>query len=476
MTTPPPVARTLDEANEIIARQHAENAVLWAEVRALRQEVAELKARLSQNSTNSSRLPSTDLPWSKPKRKPPQGPSGRNAGGEPGHEGHARAPVPPEDVAATVDVNPDRCAVCGLALPPELPGEDAHEHQVTELAESRPVVTAYRLWRKRCPHCGGRTRAKRPADVPEDAFGPRLKAVVTTLSAKYRVSRRELVEALRDLFGVEMSVGSVQAICERVSEAVVPAVEEIKREVAAAPAVHADETGWHQQRAMYWLWAATTPSAAYFVLARDRGRAALSLLLPIDFSGIVHCDRWRPYELFGDARQLCHAHLRRDMQAAIDRGGVAGRIGKRLLALSNRLFHVWHRYERGKIDRARLQRDMEPIQEAWEATLLDAFACADDKLHALGKDLLAQWDVLWTFVRVDGVEPTNNDAERALRPAVLWRKGSFGTQSDAGSAFVARMRTVIETARRRGVRPVEWIERACRAATLDLMPPPLMSG
>lgn len=477
MTTPPPlVARTLDEANEIIARQYAENVALKERVAALEARLAELEARLRQNSTNSSRPPSTDLPWSKPKRKPPEGPSGRKAGGQPGHKGQAREPVPSDQVDETVDVHPERCGLCGAELPADLPGEDAYAHQVTDLPEAQARVTEYRLWRKRCPHCGGRTRAKRPADVPEDAFGPRLKAVVTTLTAKYRVSRREMVAVLRDLFGVEMSVGAVQATCERVSEAVAPAVAVVKDEVATAPAVHADETGWHQQREMHWLWAATTPEAAYFNLAEDRGRAALSKLLPDDFAGIVHCDRWRPYERFGDARQLCHAHLRRDFQAAIDRGGVSRRIGKRLLAQSDRLFHFWHAYRRGEIDRAQMMRAMKPVQDAWDKAVEAAYADGDAKLYALARDLFKQWDALWTFVRVEGVEPTNNDAERALRPAVLWRKGSFGTRSDAGSAFVGRMRTIIETARRRGVQPVEWLERACRAAMLDIAPPPLLSG
>jgi transposase len=379
-------------------------------------------------------------------------------------------------VDETVDVHPDRCTVCGAALPPDLPGEDAYAHQVTDLPDATARVTEYRLWRKRCPHCGGRTRAKRPAGVPEDAFGPRLKAVVTTLTAKYRVSRREVVAVLHDIFGVEMSVGAVQATCERVSEVVVPTVAEVKREVSSAPAAHADETGWHQKREMHWLWTATTPSAAYFVLAEDRGRAALSKLLPDDFAGIVHCDRWRPYERFGDARQLCHSHLRRDFQAAIDRGGVAKPIGARLLLLSDRLFHVWHAYKRGDIDRERMVADMKIVEDAWDEALGKAYEEGDDKLYALARDLFKQWDTLWTFVRVDGVEPTNNDAERALRPAVLWRKGSFGTRSDEGSAFVGRLRTVIETARRRGVHTLDWLERACRAADLGLAPPPLLSG
>lgn len=459
---PPPVAQTLEEANEIIAR--------------LYQRIVELEARLSANSTNSSRPPSSDALWSKGKRKPPSGPSGRKAGGQPGHVGRAREPVPPERVDEFVDVHPERCGVCGAELPPDVPSEDAYAHQVTDLPEAPARVTEYRLWRKRCPHCGGRTRAKRPAHVPEDAFGPRLKAVITALTAKYRVSRREMVEVLRDLFGVQISVGSIQATCERVGVAVAPAVEAVRQEVASAPVAHADETGWRQHGRMRWLWGATTPDAAYFVVAPDRGRAALSQLLPDGFKGVVQCDRWRPYERFGDARQLCHAHLRRDFQAAIDRGGIARPLGRRLLAASDDLFHVWHAYQRGDIDRPRMVRDMVSIEKAWDAAVTAATETSDHRLAVLSADLWRQWDCLWTFVRVEGVEPTNNDAERALRPAVLWRKGCFGTRSDGGSTFVARMLTVVHTAKRRRVDLVPWLRDACENAAAGLAPAPLLSG
>lgn len=463
MTLPaPPVARTLEEANEIIAT--------------LFRRVQDLEARLSQNSGNSSRPPSSDMPWSKPKRPPPRESSGRKPGGQPGHAAHVREPVPAEQVDEVVDVHPERCTVCGAELPPDVPGDDAHAHQVTDLPESPARVTEYRLWRKRCPHCGGRTRAKRPAHVPEDAFGPRLKAVVTTLTAKYRVSRREAVVVLHDLFGVDMSVGSVQATCERVSEAVAPAVEAVGREVAAAPAVHADETGWRQKRAMHWLWVTTTRRAAYFVLAEDRGRAALSLLLPEGFAGVVQSDRWRPYERFGDNRQLCHAHLRRDFQAAIDRGGDGKALGEWMLKESDRLFHLWHAFERGEMTRPEMHLALRPVQMRFGRTIARALDSPDRRLRALARDLDRQWFPLWTFATVDGVEPTNNDAERALRPAVLWRKGSFGTRSDKGSAFVARLLTVVHTAKRSNVDLVLWLRDACLNASAGLAPNPLLSG
>lgn len=465
----PPVATTLEEANEIIA-------ALFRRVRELEAKVAELESRLRRNSTNSSRPPSSDPLWSKPKRKPPEAPSGRKPGGQPGHVGRARDPVPPEEVDEVVDVYPERCTVCGHEFADHEDCDDAHAHQVTDLPEARARVTEYRLWRKRCPKCGGRTRASRPSQVSPEAFGPRLKATIAALTARYRMSRREVVEVLRDLYGVDVSVGSVQAVCEEVSEAVAPVVSEVKAEVEQSPSIHADETGWRQKGEMHWLWTGVVPDAALFELSPDRGRAALSKLLSEACEAVVHSDRWVAYERFPvERRQLCHSHLRRDFQAAIDRGGEAKPVGRRLLEESDRMFKVWHAFERGEMDRAGLVAAMEPVQEGWDEGLRLAFESPDRKLQALGRSLWEHWDALWTFVRVEGVEPTNNDAERALRKAVLWRKGSFGTQSDRGSLFAARMLTVIETAKRRKIPFLDWLVRVCRASATGLDPPPLVA-
>lgn len=197
----------------------------------------------------------------------------------------------------------------------------------------------------------------------------------------------------------------------------------------------------------------------------------------MDWQGFLHSDRWRPYEVYDvRRRQVCHSHLRRDFQGATDRGGDAKRHGEWLLAESNRLFHIWHAFDRGEITRAEMVDTMRPVQMRWGRALARAVDSTDRKTRTLARDLLRQWPAIWTFVYVDGVEPSNNDAERVLRPAVLWRKGSFGTWSDEGSLFVTRMLTVIETARRRGVRVLDWQEQACQAAMAGAAPPPLLSG
>jgi transposase len=462
----PPVAKTLEEANEIIAR-------LWGEVLRLTAEVAELKARLDLNSSNSSKPPSSDPPGFK--RKPPEKPSGKKPGGQPGHEGQARKILPPEKVTRSVDVRPDRCADCGARIGAKVEGKAPVVHQQIELPNTPPEVTQYNLFGCECPRCGAWSRAGLPPGVSPSPFGPRLQAAIAMLTVAYGLSRRDVKALLHDLWGIDISLGAVQGACETVSEAVAPAVEQVHAEVVSAPAVHADETGWKEKSLRRWLWNATTPDAEMFMIEEGRGAQALGCLLPETFRGVVHSDRWRPYGRFAvEMRQLCHAHLRRDFQALIDRGGEARTIGEKFLARSDSLFKVWHAFKRGKIDRKRMVRRMRGVQISWGRSVSSALGGLDSKARALGKDLHKDWHALWTFVYVEGVEPTNNDAERALRKAVILRKTSFGTKSATGSAFIARMLTVVGTARRRGIDLLAWLTHACHAAA-NCEPPPLLN-
>ncbi len=477
---PPPFATSIEQARSIVI-------TLWAEVEKLtllvqrqtqqvqRQEarIRDLEARLAQNSSNSSRPPSTDKPWDKPKRKPPEDPSGRKPGGQPGHKGTTRDAMPPDE---THDESPDRCECCGVEFDASVPLIEAVVRQEIDIELARRVKE-HRYWARQCPHCRHTTRAERPASQPAETYGPRLKAVAALMTSRFHLTRRALAAYFNDVHAVPLSVGSAQAICEHVSDVVAPAAEAVGRDVTAAPVVHADETGWKQKGRTRWLWLAATDREAYFVLADNRGGKALATLLPEEFEGVVHSDRWGPCKRFLDAwRQLCHAHLRRDFQALIDRGGGAKPIGERLLAASNRLFHAWHAFQRGESSRTDLAWEIVAVRMHFGGALAAALACDDRKARALAKDLRRHWPALWTFVHTAGVEPTNNNAERTLRPAVLWRKGSFGTQSDAGNRFVERMLTVIETAKRRGIPILDWLERACASPSTDLVLRPCVAA
>ena len=429
--------------------------VLAQQVVALAAEVRELKARLGQNSSNSSRPPSSDAPFG-PRRRvaPPEPSSGRRAGGQPGHPGHFRAVVPPERVDVVVDHWPECCVGCATLLVARGAAEETEDyvaHQVTELPPLRAVVTEHRLHRVACPRCGATTRATLPADVPAGAFGPRLQATVATLRGRFRLSCREVAELGETVLEAPLSVGSVETLCQATSDALAAPVAAAVATLPQAPVVNADETPWKAGKARPWLWVAVTALVTVFVIATSRRSQVIKDLLGAAYTGTLGTDRYAGYAWLDVAfRQVCWAHLARDFQALIDRGGPAAPLGTAALALVHQLFTAWHQFRAGTLDRAGLQAAIGPVDDAL-ATLLHAGQDNPDPQAAgLCRALLRLWPALWTFAEVAGVEPTNNAAERALRPAVLWRKGSFGTRSDAGARFVERLLTVSATCKQHG--------------------------
>jgi transposase len=220
---------------------------------------------------------------------------------------------------------------------------------------------------------------------------------------------------------------------------------------------------------------AVTGVATVFTLAASRSSTVIKGLLGTDYTGVVGSDRYSAYSWLDETcRQVCWAHLSRDLQALVDRGGVAGRVGAAALAVVDDLFAAWHRFRDGTLDRAGLLAAMRPVQEALEAVVDDGLACGDPKAVTLCRALDRLWPALWTFVDASGVEPTNNAAERALRQAVLWRKGSYGTQSDAGDRFVEGLLTVVATCRQHGRAALDYLTDVCTAALQGLSLPPLL--
>jgi len=439
-------------------------APLVGEVVALRERVRVLEARLGQNSSNSSRPPSSDPPWSS-KRRPPAGPSGRRPGGQVGHTGHFRALVPPERVDVVVDHWPDCCVVCAAPLVASVALADCVAHQVTELPLVRAVVTEHRLHRVACPGCGATTRATLPEEVPGGAFGPRLQATVATLKGRFRLSCREIAELGDTVLAAPLSVGSVNALCQATSDALAAPVAAAVATLPQAPVINADETPWKEGKARPWLWVAATALVTVFQITSSRSSQVIKDWLGTDYGGTLGTDRYAGYAWLDVAyRQVCWAHLTRDFQALVDRGGPAAPLGTAALALVRQLFTAWHQFGAGSLDRAGLQAAIGPIDEAL-ATLMHAGQDTPDPQAAgLCRALLRLWPALWTFAEVVGVEPTNNVAERALRPAVLWRKGSRGTRSAAGARFVERLLTVSATCTQQGRSVFAYLTDVCAAA------------
>jgi transposase len=417
----------------------------------LEARVAELERRLNRSSRNSSLPPSQDPP-SAPKRPTRKG-SGRGRGGQPGHEGRYRRLLPPEQVDEVVEHWPERCRACAHAF---VGGElvDAVEprrHQVAELPPIAVRVIEHRLHGVCCPGCAARTHAELAADVPRSAFGPRLQAAIVTLAVRNRVSRRDTTELARELFGVELSTGSVDAIIERAGEALAGPYTELEQRIKQAAVVNIDETGWKTAGGSRTLWAALTSRTAVFRIAAGRHAFEAKTLLGERFAGIVCSDRWRGYDYLDPSqRQLCWAHLLRDFTAHSEGLSEQHAFGCAGLAIAHGLFAAWDGYQADG-DRARLRAQITPLQ-AKLRTLLEHAARKSPrtKYHRdFARNLLKRWPALWTFSHTDGVEPTNNHAERGLRGAVIYRKLSLGSQSERGERTIERLLSASVTCRLR---------------------------
>jgi transposase len=193
----------------------------------------------------------------------------------------------------------------------------------------------------------------------------------------------------------------------------------------------------------------------------------------LDPAGVATCDRLKSYWWI-KRLQWCWAHLRRDFQAMIDRGNQGQAIGQALLEQSNRLFHLWHQVREGTLARAKFRAAIEPVRRAVRRALRRGLLCGCGKTAGTCQELLAHEGWLWTFVRVQGVEPTNNEGERSERRAVLWRKTSGGTDSPQGSRFVERVLTVIDTCRKQGKKALEYLCDCVHAWRSGRAPPSLL--
>jgi transposase len=433
---------------------------LWQEVSALRTEVAHLKEQVNQNSSNSSKPPSSDPP-EKPKRQ--SKPSGRKRGGQPGHKGQGRKLKPVEEVDKMVDIKPTCCTECGVLLL----GEDPQpgRHQVTEIPRIEPHVTEYRRHQIPCLNCGTLNQKEWPQEMPTGAFGPGLTATVGYLTGRMGMSQRDAGESLSTLFRSEVGLGSIPTLNGRVSEALAEPVAEAHEFVQQQAVVNADETSWRQQGQRQWLWIAATPLVTVFLLAASRSGQVARQLLGEQFRGIVGSDRWSAYNwLDKQRRQLCWAHLKRDFQAFVDREGASAKLGEALLAQEKKLFALWYRVRDGTLSRTDFQAQSQSIRQQVGQLLRQGTELHHKKTAGTCRDILKREVALWTFIDVPGVEPTNNDAERPLRRAVLWRRRSFGTQSDAGSRFVERILTAVTTLRQQDRDVLDYLTAACAAS------------
>ena len=432
--------------------------------------IAELEVRLKKTPQNSSLPPSTQHPHAKP--APPRSKSKKRRGGQPGHPKHERPLLPSGDCDEIQILQPSECRRCGTRLVGSDPA--ALRHQVWELPEIKPHVTEYQRHRLPCRGCGETTCAELPPGVPQGHSGPRLVAFTGLLMAYFRQSKRRAALFLEAILHQPCSPALAVKMQNQVTAALRPAYEELVEQLPTQPQLSMDESPTKQASSKAWLWTAVARPFTVFGLRLSRAATLVDEWLQGTFAGVINCDRAKMYWSRGRL-QWCWAHLKRDFQALIDSpDGKVKRLGHDLMRPTKELFRHWSRCRDGTITHRGFQRLAAPIREEIDGLLLRGVFSSSAKLVGMCEPLWKHREWLWTFLDVEGIEPTNNASERALRHAVIWRKLSFGTQSAAGSRFVETSLTAIETCRQQQRSAFDYFTAAVAAHFAGQTPPSLL--
>ena len=467
---------------------------LTVQLDALAARVAMLEEQRGRSSRNSSKPPSSDGPGQKGFGGGGGGSSKargdglrRRRGGQYGHPGHGRNLLPSERCDQVIAHHPTACRRCGTALS----GNDPQplRHQVVEIPPLAPVVIEHQLNRLVCPCCATSTAAVLPVGVETSGYGPRLSALVGLLGTGFHLTHRKVQRLLDQVLGIQISTGAINAIRCRLSAALAAPVARATEAIRLQPVAHLDETGGPVGNAdgnnpsgrRGWLWVMNTPLLTVFDQGLSRSAAAARQLLGHGFAGVVVSDRFSAYSWLPlEQRQLCWAHLVRDLTAMAERHGASGEIGRELLEQQKLLFHHWHQWRAGAIDRDQLQQQCGPVCRRFEATLQRVsdlgFAAGEKTPWASTvrtcRQILGVSPALWTFLEVHGVEPTNNAAERSLRQAVIHRKLSYGVQSARGGQCLTRLLSVSTSLQQQGRDVMGFLVKAWQAHHHHSLPPP----
>lgn len=470
-----------DRIAELEAELAAKDALIAeqaARIAELEKRLATLEEQLGRNSSNSHKPPSSDSPEERRRRKnkAKKGRQQRKRGGQQGHAGANRDLVPADKVSKFVDLFPAECENCWKSLP-KVVDPSATRYQQTEVPPIVPHTTEWRRHRVTCPCCGYKTRAAYDADaIPASPFGPRLMAIMALMTGVYNLGRRRAVEMLADIVGVRVSLGALSTVEGRVSKAVQPCVDEAWQRVRDAPVKHTDGTSWSQAGVTMALWTIAAAGVTVFKIVADSAKNTLRPLYGA-LVGILVSDRAKALNFWAMAqRQICWAHLLRKFIAFSERAGPSAAFGQQLLDYTGLLFDYWQDYKRGKLERATFIAWMAPLRQQVEALLAQAVAADVEGLSGSCADILEHRAALWLFVEEDGVEPTNNHAEREIRAFVLWRKRSFGTQSARGNRFAENLMTVAHTARKQKRNVLALLAECCLAARERRAPPSLFNA
>jgi transposase len=460
--------REILELRAALAERDAMLAERDAEIKELKEYIAKLEAQLNTNSSNSSKPPSSDPPW---KQKPSKGNTNGKRGAQKGHRGIARELVPVEEVDVVVSCKPVDLCACGGTVTVE--DSDPERKQVFEIPHIKPHITEYQVFGGSCSCCAAKLRGILPADAPSGMLGPNAQATIALLTGKYHLSKRDVQELFSDYFGLSICVGTVCNAERQVSAALKKPYEEVVFAIKEEAVVAADETGHKIAGKRGWMWLALSSFYAVFFARASRSKKVAQEILGTGFSGILISDRYNGY-LWVSRRQLCWAHLIRDLNKLADAGGLAAQFACPVLIYVQKMFSVWHRFRENEINRAQLQTEMQPIRINIEKCL--ELGLTVPLADVLCKSLCRLKTALWAFIDNEGVEPTNNDAERTVRQYVIWRKTSFGTQGEKGNQFVERILTAVGTCKRQNRGFFDYLSQLMTARLLGLPVPSLLQN
>jgi len=459
---PAPRPESLKASQEIIDALWSYVVQSQANQKMLTSKITNLEEKLNTSSSNSSLPPSSDLfKKKKPKKKyHGSGKSKLKQGAQPGHKGKGRKLIPVEEVDDTVVCLPKPTCECGGKI--QADPKKVRRHQQHELPKIKPIITEYQQVYGNCCDCGETHCGDLPHGVSAKLLGPRATASVAILTGDYRLSKRDAQRIFGDFFSLPVGLGTISNAEKTVSAALESPVEEAKVYIQQQTGpVNADETIHKQQGDKMWVWLATTLFVAVFIIRGSRCMESAKTLLGENFAGYLITDRFASYNwIKATVRQFCWAHLKRDIQKISERSGVAGKIGDEILDDIRRMFRLWHRHKDGKIKHKTFKAAMVPIRKNIERLLEKGSTCGHIKTENSCKFILKHKESLWTFVENEGIEPTNNLAEQQIRFYVLWRKNSFGTQSERGNVFVERMMTTTATCKLQNRNRYDYITAA----------------
>ena len=452
-------ATTLEEANLIIRELVSLVKAQQVEIESLKADIEELKKTLGRSSRNSSKAPSSDTPEQRKKRQyKPRSP--RSQGAQPGHKKHERALLPEDQVDHIKRYFPQDHCHCGGHL--KIDNQPDYRHQVFDLPEVRYTVTEHQVYSGQCPRCGTKQSAHWPDSVPNGQMDAGLISTIALLSGQFHLSIRQIQRFLNEQWQLDFSIGAISQAQGKANPWLGHLYRQIGEKIRRSAIAHADETRHFRGTEQRWLWALVTQSLCYFVVHYSRGKIAANTLLG-SFNGYLVTDHYAGYnDVPSQRRQLCWAHLIRHFIQISERKGLAGEIGQRLLLLSHVVIRIHHRYAHDAEKQGIYQRRMKRLRTSFQMTLTQgsqlklATRTANQCRHLLKDEVMC-----WTFLKDVDIPLTNNTAERAIRPYVIWRKLSFASQSHQGDQFRPMILTIIETARRLGLSTSKILRQVC---------------